>query len=143
MPLTRREVIVAGLAAAGQNVTFTPVQVQKLFFLIDHEASHLVDGPHFTFQPYDYGPFDSRVYDELFFLEKQGHVNVLPGRYRLYMLTEPGFAEGWRILSALPAATKEFIENTAHWVRGLSFQQLVSAIYQKYPEMRANSIFQG
>jgi uncharacterized protein len=83
MPLNQREVVLAGLAAAGQNTTFTPVQVQKLFFLIDREASHLVNGPHFKFSPYDYGPFDSDVYSTLDGLEREGLVIVLPGRYRL------------------------------------------------------------
>ena len=143
MPLNRRQIVSAGLAAAGQNATFTPVQVQKLFFLIDREGPHLVNGPHFAFRPYDYGPFDSDVYSTLDSLEREGLVAVVAGRYRLYMLTPSGFAEGQRILGALPSETRDFIRKTVRWVCGLSFQQLVAAIYRRYPEMRANSIFQG
>jgi hypothetical protein len=54
MPLTRKELVLAGLAAGGRYATFSPAQVQKLFFLIDREAAHWVDGPHFGFMPYDY-----------------------------------------------------------------------------------------
>ena len=63
--MERKSLMVAALAAGGENASFTPVQVQKLFFLIDREASHFVDGPHFSFKPYDYGPFDREVYAEL------------------------------------------------------------------------------
>ena len=143
MPLSRRPIVLAALAAAGENATFTPAQVQKLFFLIDREASHLVDGPHFAFRPYDYGPFDSAVYVQLDILEREGFVSIVAGRYRFYMLTAIGFVEGQQILRALPPSTRDFIEQTARWVRGLNFQQLVSAIYRRYPDMKANSIFQG
>jgi hypothetical protein len=37
--MNRSEIVLAGLAAAGENATFTPVQVQKLFFLLDREAA--------------------------------------------------------------------------------------------------------
>src|SRR5579863_1523242 len=120
MPMTRRQVVLAGLAAGGQNATFTPVQVQKLFFLIDREASHLVTGPHFRFRAYDYGPFDSDVYSTLDGLTRDGLVMVVEGRYRLYMLTPDGFAEGQRILLSLPAETRDYLRKTARWVKGLS-----------------------
>jgi hypothetical protein len=68
--------VLAALAAGGENATYRPVQVQKLVFLIDREASRLVDGPHFGFQPYDYGPFDRAVYIELDSLHTQGLVNA-------------------------------------------------------------------
>jgi hypothetical protein len=39
--MERDDIILAGLAAGGENATFTPVQVQKLFFLIDREAARV------------------------------------------------------------------------------------------------------
>ena len=48
--------VLAALAAGGENATFSPVQVQKLLFVLDREASPHIDGPHFNFIPYDYGP---------------------------------------------------------------------------------------
>ena len=130
------------MASAGENATFTPAQIQKLFFLIDREGSHLIDGPHFNFRPYDYGPFDHQVYAQLAILEREQMVAVAPGRYRLYMLTAEGFLEGRQILTALPSETQNFISATAQWVRRLNFQQLVSAIYRRYPDMKVNSVFQ-
>jgi len=37
--MNRSEILLAGLAAGGENSTYTPVQVQKLFFLLDREAA--------------------------------------------------------------------------------------------------------
>lgn len=141
--MDRHELMTAALAAAGENASFTPVQVQKLFFLIDREASHLVDGPHFDFRPYDYGPFDRTVYDELDMLSLSGSVAVALGRYRLYSLTAEGFSEGQRLLETLPVPTRRFLCDAAGWVRSLNFQQLVAAIYRRYPDMKVNSIFRS
>ena len=35
------------------------------------------------------------------------------------------------------------IEQVSKFVRSLSFEQLVSAIYKAYPRMKANSVFRG
>jgi len=142
--MNRREIVLAALAAGGENAAFSPVQVQKLFFLIDREASHLIGGPHFHFQPYDYGPFDQAVYQQLDLLEMGGLAETSStGRYRRYTLTAPGFADGQHVLQSLPAATREFLVKTVAWVRSLSFQQLVAAIYNRYPDMKVNSVFRS
>lgn len=142
--MDRQSIVLAGLAAGGQNATFTPVQVQKLFFLVDREASHLVQGPHFDFSPYDYGPFDRRVYDCLDVIAGKGLAQIQnTGRYRVYSLSQAGFQQGTQLLSNLPRPAKDYITNVATWVRQLSFEQLVASIYNKYPEMKANSVFRG
>src|SRR3954469_19498337 len=129
--LARRDVVLGALAAAGENAVFSPVQVQKLFFLIDRSAAQPLGGPHFSFRPYDYGPFDSAVYDQLTELSFEGKVDVSgTGRYRLYSLTSQGFQEGSRVRAGMAPEIAEYLRNLASWVRSLSFQQLVSAIYQ-------------
>jgi len=57
--MDRGDLVLAALAAGGVGASYSPVQVQKLLFLIDREAANLVDGPHFSFRPYDYGPFEA------------------------------------------------------------------------------------
>lgn len=74
--MDRQMFMLAALAAAGESAAFSPVQVQKLFFLLDREASHLTGGPHFAFRPYDYGPFDYAVYDEINELANRGLAEV-------------------------------------------------------------------
>lgn len=140
--MTKEELLLAGLAAAGENAVYTPVQVQKLFFLIDREAAHLVDGPHFDFAPYDYGPFDRSVYDGLDILAQTGRVQInSAGRYRLYVLSQLGFENGTAALQQLPVTTRNYLSSVSRWVRELSFQQLVASIYNRYPEMKVNSVF--
>ncbi|MBR0974096.1 hypothetical protein [Bradyrhizobium japonicum] len=142
--MTRSEILLAGLAAGGENATYTPVQVQKLFFLLDREASAALGGPHFKFVPYDYGPFDQSVYAGLDDLARRDLALVQnTGRYRVYGLTQAGQAEGRRALEALAPAARDYVANVARWVRQLSFQQLVASIYNKYPDMKANSVFRG
>jgi uncharacterized protein len=142
--MNRGEIVLAGLAAAGENATLTPVQVQKLFFLLDREAAPVLEGPHFNFQAYDYGPFDRDVYSELEELARQNFVVVHnTGRYRLYQLSQEGFQQGDEILDGLAANAQDYITSVAEWVRKLSFQQLVASIYNRYPEMKAKSVFRG
>jgi uncharacterized protein YwgA len=140
--MNRPHLILATLAAAGPMATFTPVQVQKIFFLLDRRAGSALGGPHFNFAPYDYGPFDQRVYHELSELERSGFVKVdSGGRYKTYALSEDGYAFGSTELAAIDAPIQEFVRQTVEWVRRLRFDQLVAAIYREYPEMKANSIF--
>lgn len=140
--MNRTEILMAALAAGGENAQFTPVQVQKLFFLIDREVGPFVGGPHFDFMPYDYGPFDHEVYSGINNLARQGLAEVRnTGRYRVYALSQPGFQRGNNILGALPENVRTYITNVANWVRQLSFEQLVASIYNRYPEMKVNSVF--
>ena len=142
--MNRSEMLLAGLAAGGENATYTPVQVQKLFFLLDREASAVLGGPFFKFVPYDYGPFDQGVYAGLDDLARQNMALVQnTGRYRVYGLTQAGQAAGRQLLEKLNPNARAYVENVARWVRQLSFQQLVATIYNKYPDMKANSVFRG
>jgi hypothetical protein len=142
--MDRESAILAVLASAGENATFTPVQVQKLFFLVDREAARFVGGPHFAFVPYDYGPFDRSVYDELDRLSQHNLAIVQRGgTYRVYTLSREGYRRGTALLTELPSAARDYIASVANWVRTLSFQQLVASIYNRYPEMKANSVFRG
>jgi hypothetical protein len=142
--MNRSEMLLAGLAAGGENATYTPVQVQKLFFLLDREAAPALGGPFFNFVPYDYGPFDQSVYAGLDDLARRDLASIQnTGRYRVYGLSQAGRSEGSRILAGLQPATQAYVVNVANWVRQLSFQQLVASIYNRYPEMKANSVFKG
>jgi hypothetical protein len=94
--------------------------------------------------PYDYGPFDSKLYIALDTASSDGLVEInRAARVRTYSLTPNGFARGSAALSAIPAPARTFVKDAASWVNSLSFSQLVSAIYQQYPDMKAKSVFRG
>ncbi len=139
--MKRRDIV---LAAMSQQETrrFTPVQLQKLFFLLDQEASELMDGPKFEFRPYNYGPFDAAVYEQLESLAQEGLATIAgPHRFREYALTTDGVKEGKAVAKRLPPRLVEYMGEVTEFVRRLSFAELVSAIYNNYPQMKTNSVF--
>jgi hypothetical protein len=143
--LSRRQELILAALAAESGAAFAPVQVQKLFFLVDENIANEIGGRAFAFAPYDYGPFDRAVYQELGTLCRMGFVNIedvgpSAGRRR-YSLTPHGQAAGEQALNSLSAIARDYIAKVSAWVRSMSFAQLVGAIYRSYPEMRVNSVF--
>ena len=135
--------VLCGLTPA-KGATHSPVQVQKLFFLLDKGLENFMDRPLFNFEPYDYGPFDQDVYHTLEKLAGEGLVEIdieSHGRWNTYILTPEGQQRGNELLKKLPDEVQRFIRNVSEFVRKLSFAQLVSAIYKAYPEMKVNSVF--
>ncbi|MBI3169599.1 MAG: hypothetical protein HYZ22_14035 [Chloroflexi bacterium] len=139
--MNRHQIVLAGLAPANET-WYSPVQVQKLFFLLDQNISKSIGGPFFDFQPYNYGPFDKMVYETLEELAMQGLVQIDNGDRRQYQLTRQGLEEGKKILNGFPDKEKRYVVEVSEFVRKLTFAQLVSAIYKAYPEMKANSVFE-
>jgi len=139
-----KQSLVLAILSAGNGGEFSPVQVQKLFFLVDKNIPRYVGGPHFNFSPYDYGPFDKAVYGVLEKLGVAGFLETceVPGRsWPTYRLTQSGQSEGQALLSRLPEKVITYIKDLVEFVRTLSFEELVSAIYRAYPEMKVNSVF--
>lgn len=141
--MDRKEIVLAGLST-GDCDLFTPVQVQKLFFLIDKNISGEINGKQFfNFEPYNYGPFDKEVYFTLNDLAKDGYIEMISqGSWTSYKLSSEGLTEGIRIFKTLPLKAQEYMKSVSQIIKTLSFSQLVSAIYKTYPEMKANSVFQ-
>lgn len=123
--------------------SYTPVQIQKLLFLIQKKMPTLVrDG--FDFKPYDYGPFDQNVYAVLEELAEKGLVDIRErglSSWRTYTLTKEGLDKAKVIYEHLDNDSRDKITKLSVFVRQLSFSQLVSAIYNAYPEMKQNSVF--
>jgi uncharacterized protein YwgA len=135
--------MLAALAAESGSV-FAPVQVQKMFFLLDANVATDLGGRQFAFEPYDYGPYDRTVYSELEILARQGLVNIeaaYGAARRKYSLTASGYDVGQRTLGQLNPRAREYFQRVSAWVRSLGFAELVGAIYQQYPDMKVNSVF--
>ena len=147
MPLSHRQELVLAALSSRRWTEFAPVQVQKLFFLIDENIAGEIGGRQFAFEPYDYGPFDKAVYQELDRLAEIGLVQIvrdgLSASQRRYSLTAQGLEMGVNSFGRLGPRAQDFIDRVTDWVCGLSFAQLVGSIYRAYPHMRANSIFRG
>jgi hypothetical protein len=138
--MKRSDLMLAALSVADGGL-YTPVQVQKLFFLMDREIPALINGPLFQFEPY--GPFDAAVYRELDKLHHCDMVQIIPqGTWSSYRLTKQGQDRGEECIKRLDPKAVAYIRSVSEFVRKLSFTELVSAIYKAYPEMRENSVFQ-
>jgi hypothetical protein len=110
---TRQEWLLMALAHRNGE-PMTPAQIQKAMFLMSAEASGLVGQRFYDFIPYNYGPFDARVYHDLDELAQHGLVasTYVPGRdWKLYAVTPAGLdaAQGSGApltLKALPISKK-------------------------------------
>ncbi len=135
-----KDLVLAALAAGGQRTVYNPTHVQKFFFLIDRELAAWVDGPHFNFQPYHYGPFDRKVYDVLTGLAAKSLVTIhQENRFPVYALTDQGQLDGYVCLSKQSDEVVRCLTQCARWVRTQSFQSLLTEIYARYPDMTVNS----
>lgn len=144
--LTWRQKVALAALAADPGAKLAPVQVQKLFFLIDENVAVGIGGRQFNFEPYDYGPFDKAVYEELDSLQQLGFVEVINAHLRggrRYTLTLNGQSAGEVTLNGMPKESSAYLRKVAAWVRSLSFSELVGSIYKAYPAMKANSIFRS
>lgn len=139
--MTKDELILSTFSTKGNEI-FSPVQIQKLLFLIDKKLHNELEGPYFDFKPYHYGPFDKGIYLRLDALHLLGKVDLIKnGRLTCYKLTNKGLEEGKKLFENLSEESKKKIKALTNFVKNLSFSELVSAIYKTYPEMKSNSIF--
>jgi hypothetical protein len=139
--VNQRDFVLTSFAGVKERPV-TPVQAQKLVFLVDRNVGPAVGGSGFKFRPYNYGPFDRDVYVVLQNLRDEGLAAIEEGSPRTYRLTPQGQAAGEQITSEkLDKRYADYIAAVGAFVRSQSFAGLVSSIYKAYPEMKANSVF--
>ena len=134
------------IAEAGEQPV-QPVQLQKALFLISRNLRRrdLTTSGFYAFTPYDYGPFCSTIYSDAEELETEGLVFISrppESRYRTYRATEAGLQRASGLKSELSAQATTYLTRVVEFVQKHSFNELVSAIYKAYPDMKANSVFQ-
>ena len=77
MPNERVDRYVLAVLSTAGGAEWTPVQLQKIFFLLDQTIGPALGGPKFNFEPYDYGPFDAEVYRRVEALQATGESIVV------------------------------------------------------------------
>ena len=60
------------IITAAEGDPISPVQLQKVAFLVGQECADYMPTPYYKFEPYDYGPFSAKLYQDAEILEKQG-----------------------------------------------------------------------
>lgn len=123
-----------------------PVQLQKILFLLGAKTpEHALEKQAcYTFSPYDYGPFCADVYFDAEKLEQQGLIRIRrppASRYKEYSITENGSQASVDIANRLHPEVSSYLKTLVNYTKSLSFNELVSAVYKAFPEMKVNSVF--
>lgn len=122
----------------------TPAQLQKSLFLFQKAFGRQV-GDFYEFTPYNYGPFDKSVYTDAEALITDKLVGKADGNanhtWSIYAITSAGKSKADELLGELDPKMSRHLKKIVTWAQGLSFQQLISTIYQHYPEYKVNSVF--
>ena len=129
------------------DAALSPVQIQKVLFLVEQNLrpSRGDGDEYYTFKPYNYGPFDVRVYEDLAGLRWKGLVEEFqaPGSPRNYRLTSRGKEAAVEARDRASSGAVAYLSKLSPWARSLSFAQLVRKIYELYPDYKVASVFTG
>ena len=122
----------------------SPVQLQKSLFLLRENKPSAIDEDFYSFVPYNYGPFCGEVYSDTEALALEGLITF--GRrvgqgWTGYSLTNKGKEYVETLIEGANPEDLKYFSEIVQWVRGLSFKQLLSAIYKAYPHFRTKSVF--
>ena len=132
-------------SARGKDVS--PVQLQKTLFLIGQNltSAQRQCAKFYKFRAYDYGPFDRAIYDHADELRNEGLILIYPesGSFRNYVALPAGIERADQLRAELVPPVTDYLDGVVAWARSLSFKELVRAIYEDYPQMKVNSVFQG
>jgi uncharacterized protein YwgA len=144
--VTRRDWLELFIAFEGAPEGLDPVRLQKGMFLFERETS-VPGAQKYDFRPYNYGPMSKQIYDDLDALVAGGLVEQIPVRgqsWTLYRATPAGISRGSEILeqasTLYPAAVQQLFETKAS-VASVSFEELLTDVYDRYPAMATKSVF--
>ena len=121
MALTRQDWNLLAIAAAG-GAPLSPVQLQKVLFLLGCEQKAAAGKDFYSFSPYNYGPFDKHVYEDAEALAIDGLVQIQRGRWADYSATGAGLAKATKLEASASADAVAYLRKVVQWARSLSFQ---------------------
>lgn len=138
--MERRDWVLAALDAADGE-PLTPIQLQKSLFLLSKERPEVARRRFFKFTPYSYGPFDSSMYLDGQSLADEGFITISRPDFgaREYRTTAAG-SKAARGLDLKPDVRRH-LRKIVTYVTSLTFRELVSEIYKRYPSTRTRSVF--
>jgi len=125
--------------------TLSPVQLQKSLFLFDRLYSKKNSEEFYKFIPYNYGPFCQDIYRDAESLALEGLIVIrrpMEKRWIEYSITNKSTECCKKLQENIAQEAYAYLCEIANWARSMTFQQLVRSIYNKFPEFRANSVFQ-
>lgn len=138
-----RENLLLFIIYKAESKGLTPAQLQKSLFLLEKAFPKKLTN-FYKFEPYNYGPFDSAIYEDADLLTIKNYVKQIKVNdydWSIYHITQKGKEKALEIEKKLPKDMSNYIYKLVRWIQNLTFQELISAIYKKYPEYKVNSVF--
>lgn len=137
--LSIEDVIVLLAAGAEGPYALDPIRIMKGAFVVS-QAGRSQWKELFKFRPYDYGPFDTRVYSARDRLIKDGLLSEENSRrYATYQLTPSGRERAVELELRL-GDDAAWIERIGRYVTSKSFSRLLEEMYRRWPEFATNSV---
>ena len=137
-----RDWILLVVNAAGDG-QLSHVQLQKSLFLLKENLPSVVGQDFYEFEPYSYGPFCAEIYNDAEQMEIRTRlIHIDRGDYKQYSVTPQGRECALALEESLDSVVADYVRGVVQWAMGLSFNELVRAIYSKYPAYAVNSVFQ-
>ena len=139
--MNRRDWLLSAIAQAG-NKGLSPIQIQKIMFLLRMEAADYVGRGFYAFEPYNYGPFSSVIYKDVDRLVYSGMLREQKSdSYNIYVATTAGRDRANVLIGQLDKRARDYLSKLVRWVISVDFGQLLRSIYAKYPKYAAKSLF--
>src|SRR6185437_9358338 len=116
---SRQDFLLLALASASDG-RLTPVQIQKAMFLLSQEASSFVGPNFYHFIPYNYGPFDSTIYDDLNDLSRSGLIMIDQSQGRswaVYTITGMGSQRADQIRQGVAPPVRDYTASVVSWIK--------------------------
>jgi len=123
----------------------TPAQLQKTLFLLQRAFPN-APSLNYSFQPYNYGPFDATIYQDAETLADILLVEIHHKKgygWGTYHISDAGEPIAQEKMNELDETIRNYLTKLVLWVQSVSFQKLIGSIYKKYPQYAVNSIFRN
>lgn len=122
-----------------------PIQIQKTIFLIEKECIENKNfSKTFNFVPYNYGPFDKDIYNDLqILIQKNLAIPEWHWNIKQYKATESTTLLNCKdeLIQYYGETFLQNVKNITDFVLSLSFNELLTWLYGKYPEMAENTVY--
>lgn len=144
MSITKKDWTLLTISCAEGDY-ISPAQLQKSLFLLSKMKPQAVNTDYYNFIPYNYGPFSQEIYSDIDELVNEGL--VITGhpegeRWLGYAITSKGSEYARSLREKATDEDYNYLYRVVNWARNVSFQELIRTIYHRFPEFKANSVFQ-
>ena len=140
MPVTREDVLLLIADGAEGPYPLDAIRMMKGCFLAA-QRGRAEWRDLFSFEPYDYGPFDPSVYRARDALVARGLLEAsTTGQHEACVITDLGHAEAERLAGDMGAAAAGWLRSLGKYVTSRSFSQLLKEVYAAFPEYAERSV---